>query len=378
MKQAKQQSEDLSQTNTFLTSLISQEVLEKDRSKPFPIENHASRQANGRPKMPKLDPISRFSEPPAPPPQQPLPEKPDVPPRSSPSDQQPNNSSLKRSDTEKPKLPSGSPVSRESSQILSLVEALSAAKKELEAQGARVKELEDRLRQERSARESAEERARRLEGQSLKHGPDSEIEAAFEPPAEPGETKVLDDTIVETTEEQAPISSPDVATQEPPLSPQPASDNLQQRLDSMMAEMDELKLQVEKYRKSAERAENDSAEARKSLAEMVETLRSERANTGLGARHKFKAVCLDGTGAEGSSPIDGADFMSSAMDSLTQQHRSITPPQIKELESAATAFAKRDRAKMLEQSAPYASMLGVILLGVGIMTYLNGWQKVDK
>jgi hypothetical protein len=270
-------------------------------------------------------------------------------------------------------------VSRESSQILSLVEALSAAKKELEAQGARVKELEDLLRQERSARESAEERARRLEGQALKYGTDSEIEAAFEPPAEFGESKVPDDsTIVETIEEPAPISSPDVATEDEPLSPQLASDNLQQRLDSMMAEMDQLRLQVEKYRKSAERAENDSAEARQSLADMVETLRCERANAGLGARPKTEDVCLDGTGAEGSSPMDGADFMSSPMDSLTQQHRSITPPQIKELESAATTFAKRDRANILEQSAPYASMLGVILLGVGIMTYLNGWQKIDK
>ncbi len=134
---------------------------------------------------------------------------------------------------------------------------------------------------------------------------------------------------------------------------------------------------MEKYKNSSEKAENDAAEARKSLAEMIETRRCERA-TGLGAVSKPEDVCLDGTGAGDGSPMNMADLRSSAMDSLTQQHRSITPSQIKELESIATTFAKRDRAKMLEQSAPYASMLGVVLIGVGIMAYLNGWQKMDK
>ena len=102
-----------------------------------------------------------------------------MPARSCSSDPLPSNSPLKRSDTEKPKLSGGSPVSRESSQILSLAEALSAARKDLESQGARVRELEDLLRQERTARENAEERARKLEGQALKHDTDSEIEAAL-------------------------------------------------------------------------------------------------------------------------------------------------------------------------------------------------------
>jgi hypothetical protein len=33
---------------------------------------------------------------------------------------------------------------------------------------------------------------------------------------------------------------------------------------------------------------------------------------------------------------------------------------------------------MLLQSAPYASILGVVLIGVGLMTYLNSWQKLEK
>ncbi len=45
------------------------------------------------------------------------------------------------------------------------------------------------------------------------------------------------------------------------------------------------------------------------------------------------------------------------------------------------ASGERSRTQeQLVQSAPYASILGVVLLGVGMMAYLNGWQKgvVDR
>jgi hypothetical protein len=55
--------------------------------------------------------------------------------------------------------------------------------------------------------------------------------------------------------------------------------------------------------------------------------------------------------------------------------------QFNDLERAvATALASKsyDRNEMLLQSAPYASILGVVLIGVGLMTYLNSWQKLEK
>jgi hypothetical protein len=82
MKQAKQQSQDLRQTDDFLNALITHDNSDKDKAKPTVVENNSMRQMNGRPKMPRIDPISRFTDPPAPPPQQPLPEKPDAPTRS--------------------------------------------------------------------------------------------------------------------------------------------------------------------------------------------------------------------------------------------------------------------------------------------------------
>ncbi|KAJ5846180.1 hypothetical protein N7534_009849 [Penicillium rubens] len=47
--------------------------------------------------------------------------------------------------------------------------------------------------------------------------------------------------------------------------------------------------------------------------------------------------------------------------------------------AAATTFAtQHHRHNYVEEASPYASMFGVVLLGVGLMAYLNGWQKMDK
>ena len=46
----------------------------------------------------------------------------------------------------------------QNSQILSLIESLNDAKRQIESQGSKVKELEDMLKQERQAREAAEDK----------------------------------------------------------------------------------------------------------------------------------------------------------------------------------------------------------------------------
>ncbi|KAJ9302944.1 hypothetical protein DTO271G3_318 [Paecilomyces variotii] len=368
MKQAKQQTQDLRQTDDFLNALISHDNSDKEKARPVSLENNSTRQTNGRPKVPRLDPISRFTDPPAPPPQQPLPEKPDAPTRAA-SD---SVSSLKRSDTEKPKISAGnSPMARESSQILSLIEALSSAKKELDSQGARVKELEVLLLQERSARENAEERARKLEMQASRDGQPSEVEAAFEPPNEKEEKNTSEElphekaSVVDGLSPSQVADVPEINGEVPSMDPSPKE--LQQRLDNMVAEMEEMKQQVESFKKRAEQAEQDKQEARKSLAEMIETLRREREEATRATDHKSERGIPDRTASEDD------------LDPIAQSHRSITSHQVKELEKASTAFAtQHHRDDVLVQSSPYASMLGVVLLGVGIMAYLNGWQKMDK
>lgn len=358
MKYAKEQTYDLSQASDFMTSLTHPDRQEKDKAKPLSL-----RQVNGRPKLSRQDTLSRFSEPPAPPPKQPLPEKPDAP-RMGNSDSA-ITSNLKRSDTEKPKLPGSSPGSRESSQILSLVEALAFAKKELDAQSVRVKELENLLTQERVSRESAEERARSLESSSTAQNGVSEVETLFERPSKTVTDASENVTVIEPTEEQAPRSADDSSS---------VDTSLQQRLDAVMAEMGAMRKEVETYKESAEQAQNDAAESRKTLAEMVESIRRDRANSEI----ERKAV-RDASRPEDAEILHKKTTEASVLNCIPLPVRGSDLAHIKQVENTVAPLTKqRYRNHLAQQSAPYASMLGVVLLGVGIMAYLNGWQKVDK
>lgn len=385
LKQAKQQSQDLRQTDEFLTAIMKPGYAEKEKAtKAASFESSASRQLNGRPKMPRVDSFSRFSEPPAPPPQQPLPEKPDAPPRSA-SDA---FSPLKRSDTDKPKSAStSSPVSRDSSQILSLIEALSSAKREIDNQGARVKELEDLLLQERAARESAEERVKKLEMRSTMDNGDAKSETHIdsslkhedqvkrehddsEAPRKPNGS-ILSSEVPSATDAGQTKSSAEVNTTK-----------LQRRFESMIEEMEEMRKQVASFKERAEKAEDESATSRKSLAEMIETLRQERVEKG-------SATVVDpqpdthGRGLTKSRPGQAIPSENGTADpkSAGSSAERFDPVTVKskELDAAATAFATQcHRRNFLEEASPYASMFGVVLLGVGLMAYLNGWQKMDK
>ncbi|GFN17817.1 putative cytoplasm to vacuole targeting Vps64 [Aspergillus tubingensis] len=370
MKQAKQQSQELRQTDEFLTTIMKPGYAEKEKPKPSPADNNAPRPVNGRPKMPRVDSFSRFSDPPAPPPQQPLPEKPDALPRNGTDALSP----LKRSETEKSKLGPNSPVTRENSQILSLIEALSSAKRELDSQGARVKELEALLIQERNARESAEEKARSLEMKSIQPAPgltaDAESEDSTKNLTEMEEPKTT------LPDAEASIDSDAPASEKESLA-ESQTDVLQRRLESMILEMEEMKKQVTMFKDRAEVAENETVEARKSLAEMIETLRQERAERAQGKVVSGAQTDAPAPAGSPSEPQESAEEKGSVC--AEQPQLTATPSGTKAVDNANTTFATQShRHDVLEQSSPFASMLGVVLLGVGLMAYLNSWQKMDK
>ncbi|KAL4901447.1 hypothetical protein BDW74DRAFT_83614 [Aspergillus multicolor] len=365
MKQAKQQQQDLRQTDEFLSGLMKPGAAEKEKAKHSPGDSMSSRQVNGRPKMPRMDSFSRFSEPPAPPPQQPLPEKPDAQPRNGVDAISP----LKRVETEKPKVSAGSsPVSRESSQILSLIEALSSAKKELDSQGARVKELEILLMQERHARESAEERAKSLELVSAK-GSNG-----------PADSESQDDGLQPNTDEGESAENLNSESTDHPAVPEPnhvpaedQTEKLQRRLDLMMEDMEELRKQLSSYKERAEKAESETGEARKSLAEMIETLRSERASA---REQRSRSPTQAAKAIDDSSAIEGESTHRPEFDS-----RDTVSSPLAERPDTGTTFATQPSKRLnaaLEAGGPLASMLGVVLIGVGIMAYLNGLPKMDK
>lgn len=377
LKQAKQQSLDLRQTDEFLSAMIKPGYAEKEKaSKPSPLESSGPRQLNGRPKMPRVDSFSRFSEPPAPPPQQPLPEKPDAPPRGGPDGFSP----LKRSDTDKPRsASSNSPISRDSSQILALLESLSTTKRELETQGTRIKELEDLLRQEKVARESAEEKVKKLEMTSLSE----KVENVVVPAGRDVAASLTQESLVDQ-EHDVPETSVQTNGSILPSEVPVASDSekaelsteaqLQRRLESVMEQMDEMSKQMAAFKERAEKTDNENVELRQSLAEMIETIRKERADRGSSAVTDSKSH----TQAHDSSKIisDHAGLVENgAVGSKTCFEPASKRP---EMDAASTAIAQWQRRHYLEEASPYASMLGVVLLGVGLMAYLNGWQKMDK
>ncbi|EFQ97483.1 vacuolar protein sorting-associated protein 64 [Nannizzia gypsea CBS 118893] len=397
MKQAKQLNHDLGQTSGFLSTISNPETTNKERASL--LNNVAESSPVGtkppvRPKLNKTDSMSRFSDPPAPPPQQPLPEKPDGPPRTFSTDSLPKMS-LRRNDTEKAKAATDI-TPAQSSQILSLIEALTTTKKELDLQASKVKELENMLRREQSARESAEERARKLESQPPSQellpngthpGPDEQADVDLGVVDEEGKTP--NDSTAEFPEgkDLKPTTNTEIADVAPTIEPDPSSDELKRRIDTLLAEMETAKKQMNEYRESAERAEKEAAESRQTLAEMIEKIRQEKAQEATAAASKGSLRSRDALETEAAvvtaaSPSDESAGSSSSanLEQVIESCRSINPEKIKELEAAATAFAKQKRqdSVLLEQSAPYASMLGVVLIGVGIMAYLNGWHKVER
>ncbi|EMC98536.1 hypothetical protein BAUCODRAFT_48418, partial [Baudoinia panamericana UAMH 10762] len=232
-KLAMQQAQDIARARQMLDSMLSgkgeppmKELKQSfDKARPSPTKS-------------KLDLKAHFSEPPAPPPQAPLPEKPDVARALADPIIRPL---LRRDETFLPTSNSSSPTRIDhSGDILRLCEELKLAKGELTSQSEKMKSLENELAQERTARESAEERAQRLERRD-------------------SPTKDDDGAARETDTAVSPTSPPDLQTQ----------------LDRLRASMDEMKQTMETYRQRAETAEAERDEVRQSLAEMVEQKRKE-------------------------------------------------------------------------------------------------------
>ncbi|KAI4713342.1 hypothetical protein J4E89_002322 [Alternaria sp. Ai002NY15] len=361
IKAAKQQSQDLQQTHHYINAILSADT-KKEPAKASPI-NQA-----------RISPIkdgsikARFSDPPAPPPQQPLPEKPDV------------ASSLRRSDTERPKT--ASPV-RSDAQLSTLTEALTSAKKEIETQGMRLRDLETLLNEERRAREDAEERAARLERETTKDQGDTETILGED---ETPETEAADTQREELTDsDNGPTS---------PASAEDTTARLQQRLELMMSEMNEMKQQMERYRERAETAEAD----RKTLAEMIENIREDNAKTaGKEAQRRSRsnsasARASSKTGVEGSDDEaeqgeitiikekdldeDGPEV--SLPNTREQNGHSVEPNGSKQSGKANSLVAHRpDRAAMY-YGGPVGAMVTVVAIGVAVMAMLNQYPKAER
>lgn len=273
-----------------------------------------------------------------------------------------------------------SPVQSDA-QMLTLTEALQTAKREIETQSVRLRDLEAMLTEERRAREDAEEKAKRLELEREQgsvdvpltngdiHKPESSDDSSD------AETVVANGTIAS--------SLPEVATA-----------RLQQRLDTMVFEMNEMKVQMEKYRLRAESAEAD----RKSLAEMIESIRHDNAKlaskeakrrsrsgseSANGSIDEKNDGSLNESGVEEGeiTIINERDISDTTADATVRQAAQNGRVDAKSGDSnktsqALTAPAGRNHA--LLHGAPTVSMLTVVALGVAVMAFLNNYPKVDR
>lgn len=365
MRTARLQNSDLGRADTFFGGLLSKENVKEIEGAPI-VEAAKPVVANGSALPFGTGGKTRFSDPPAPPPQQPLPEKPDVA-RLHVFDPASPTASLRRSTTEKQRsLANGSPVKEVSSQIVTLVEALASAKKEIDSQSARMRDLEDMLQKERQARETAEEMAKRLELQapeistngSAKSGAEgSIIEDAFEPPSEDQTNTHIDANGIANS-----------------------SRLLEQRLESMLSDMQELRSQMESYKAKAETAEAERDTNRKTLAEMIEKIRSDE------QLRKLASDCAKSPSTQSSEKhingtSSGADL---ALHTIKRpngiRHTSSEKDELKPSLRHAVASKNNSHDPLLYHSTPYVSMFGIVMIGMGLMAYLNGWQppKVDR
>jgi hypothetical protein len=268
----------------------------------------------------------------------------------------------------------------------SLTEALSSAKKELESQSIRLRDLETLLSEERRAREDAEERANRLERKSTKEPEEPELALANRNIHKSETGKGEGDNAPELENGSA---SPGGADE--------SAARLQQRLDLMMSEMNEMKQQMERYRERAETAEAD----RQSLAEMIETIRKENAKTaGKEARRRSRSNSqLARTGAdigtdasenyddaeEGEITIikekdldeDGPE--ASLPEASTQNGHAVEHNDVSQSAKTSNALATRrpDRDAMY-YGGPAGAVFAVVAIGVAVMTMLNQYPKSER
>ncbi|KAI1116656.1 hypothetical protein F5Y14DRAFT_51234 [Nemania sp. NC0429] len=374
MRNARLQSQDLGRTDHFIHALLSKEdVKDIERAEiPEPVKPVV----NGGALSFRSDKQTRFSDPPAPPPQQPLPEKPDIP-------------SLKRSITERAKSHSHniSPIRHEGngSQILQLTEALNNAKKEIESQTSRMRDLEDMLHRERQARELAEELARRLE----KHLEEASSSVVSPPSEEPvAEATSLDATFEPPNNEIHPISLvetplPDADEPVPPNTDviEASATHLHAQIESLVLEIQGLRSELDIFKKRAESAESERDAQRTTLADMALQIRRDAEARELLEKEKsHERIEDDDTTDDGEAPVGSS--LASRLSSSSRQSRRMSGDSLDHsiLSQSTTIIPSTAPPRTLmpgqafANSIPYTSMIGVVLIGVGLMAYINGWQ----
>ncbi|KAI5801386.1 hypothetical protein DFH27DRAFT_525049 [Peziza echinospora] len=315
--------------------------------------------------------------------------------------------------------------------IFTLATQLRDARLELEVKSARVKDLEDLLRRERTAREEAEDRAAQLEVQRkfgvLMEKPSNHVDdddddmrddislAGSEATVVVGdnnsamENNNLDaSTALEFDEKDA------LRQQQNNDSANAAAEAVaawQKRVEEMMAELKSAKEEIEIYKKQVRTAQEEGEHSRRTLAEMVAKIRSDderrrresaerkAAMVSCGVQVELeqeKEIGLRQNGKDTANLEDDVEEIdrSPSVENGTakvgngvivvggggKDHQLANGFHGHHQHTSSVEFARKVRSKgeMAQNSAPYLSIVGVVFIGVGIMAFLNNWQKVER
>jgi hypothetical protein len=251
--------------------------------------------------------------------------------------------------------------------MLSLVGELARARKEVETNSARIQDLEDALRKEKLAREVAEDRATQLENASrlLRTAGNPSTLALSHFLSNP----VLTAGTGPDTSLDDPKAAADSATQ--------AAAELQHRMEAILQELASVKSDMHSYKLRAEAAELRASAAeqerdtdKKTLLETIRAIRAEE-------DYRLKRVAEQGSQTLDAETTDCAVQVTTPGD----RRRASAPPGIMRADSgiAVARLSKEQTLLLRKQSgAPYASLLGVVVLGVGLMAVINNWQRGER
>ena len=249
----------------------------------------------------------------------------------------------------------------------------------MDAQAARMKGLEVMLQQEREARALAEDLAKRLEESALAHM-NGAAKSSVSEDSDDTDCTIVDETSLSPEDNKG----SDATTVDSTMATATA---LQSRIDMMEGQMLSFREQMEQWKARCEVAEAERDSDRKTLAEMVVQLRAEeakrvaqenersrsrrgRAESQSSENHKITANGeAIATKRPDKSQVESAEFDQEAEDLITlSRANTITPLNPHKM-------SKSREPQHLNAALPYASMLSVVLIGVGLMAYLNGWQS---
>jgi hypothetical protein len=147
-------------------------------------------------------------------------------------------------------------------------------------------------------------------------------------------------------------------------------------METMLIEMQQLRENMETFKKRAETAEAERDRHRKTLAEMVEKIRSEESARRSSSTERAPSPSggLDKAQPGRSSGALGDTFGPLQKAGLANGNTSARNVEAARMAAGTLSMPPGVQDQRLYHATPYASMLGVVLIGMGLMAYLNGWQ----